>query len=83
MKTLGEELREIHAEQEKNELARKLFFDNLPNYLRSKAPDFTSVVFTENELSKCGTTVGKVSIWCTKNDIRFNVSPGRIVILFV
>lgn len=83
MKTLGEELRELHSEAEKNELARKLFFDNLPNYLRSIASDYTSVVFTENELSKCGTTVGRVSIWCTKNDIRCNVSPGRIVILFV
>ena len=86
MKTLGEELREIHAEyeRERREKALQELKDIpylkalLPNYLRIQAKKKKSVSFTERDLAKYRVTPLQLRLWCEINDIRYFtiVNPG-------
>lgn len=84
-KTLGEELREIHAEYERERREKALqelkdipYLKALPNYLRLEAKKNGSVSFTERYLAKYRVTPLQLRLWCEINDIRYFtiVNPG-------
>lgn len=78
MKTLGEELREIHAEYERERREKAMqelkdipYLKALPNYLRLEAKKKKSVSFTEQYLAKYRVTPLQLRLWCEINDIRY------------